>query len=121
MQCHIAVPHGWKNKAFLVNLNDVGPEATCRQEDANEVPAGFKCTETIGLNNPMPPGTQVHIGTPMRNYTNPPYYRGALLKIQAFAPSGSWQPTNCGSVGPPGTGGNDTGWMDGGEGCVNTP
>ena len=25
--CHIAVPHGWKNKALLVNLNDVGPEA----------------------------------------------------------------------------------------------
>ena len=25
--CHVAVPHGWKNKALLVNLNDVGPEA----------------------------------------------------------------------------------------------
>ena len=24
--CHVAVPHGWKNKALLVNLNDVGPE-----------------------------------------------------------------------------------------------
>ena len=25
--CHVAVPHGWKNKALLVNLNDVGAEA----------------------------------------------------------------------------------------------
>jgi hypothetical protein len=25
--CHVAVPHGWKNKALLVNLNDVGEEA----------------------------------------------------------------------------------------------
>jgi hypothetical protein len=27
MWCHVVVPHGWKNKALLVNLNDVGPEA----------------------------------------------------------------------------------------------
>lgn len=25
-QCHVAVPHGWKNKALLVNLNAVGAE-----------------------------------------------------------------------------------------------
>ena len=30
--CHVAVPHGWKNKALLVNLNDVGPEAGPRRQ-----------------------------------------------------------------------------------------
>jgi len=34
--CHIAIPHGWKNKALLVNLNDVGPEADCRSADTND-------------------------------------------------------------------------------------
>jgi hypothetical protein len=27
MRCHIAIPHGWKNKAFLVNKRCVGTEA----------------------------------------------------------------------------------------------
>jgi len=135
MWCHVAVPHGWKNKAFLVNLNDVGPEAICRQEDADDAAAGKKCTETVGLNNPMPYGTQVRNGGAPNpaaphpasggwgevGYTNPPYYRNAILKIENFASSGNWNANNCGSVGSPGNGQNGGcmmgGWMTGTEGC----
>jgi hypothetical protein len=68
--CHVAVPHGWKNKAFLVNLNDVGPEAG------------------------LPPGTQV--ATP---YSQGPYYMNAMLKIRTWKASGQWQETDCGEPG----------------------
>ena len=54
--CHAAVPHGWKNKALLVNLNDVGPEAG------------------------LPAGTQVRNNT-TAGYTNGPYYLNAMLIV----------------------------------------
>ena len=66
-KCHVAVPHGWKNKALLANLNDVGPEA--------------------GL----------AIGTAVAQpYNNQPYYMNAWLKISSFATSGNWTVSNCG-------------------------
>lgn len=68
--CHAAVPHGWKNKALLVNLNDVGPE--------------------VGL----PKGTQIQPA--QRPYNNPPYYLGATNYIINFKPSGSWSKESCG-------------------------
>ncbi len=71
--CHVAIPHGWKNKAFLVNLNDVGPEA--------------------GLS----PGTEVSITGNNSFYNVGPYYQNAKLKIRSFARSGNWSPSNCGS------------------------
>lgn len=69
--CHVAVPHGWKNKALLVNLNDVGPEQ------------GLPANTSI-------PDAQLP-------YNNPPYYANARLKISAsgFAASGNWQKANC--------------------------
>jgi hypothetical protein len=95
--CHVAVPHGWKNKALLVNLNDVGPE--------------------VGL----PPGTQVRNNT-SAPYTNGPYYNGAVLKVRTFATSGNWSDTNCGSVGAPGNGASGRDWMrDSSENCANLP
>jgi hypothetical protein len=54
--CHVAVPHGWKNKAFLVNLNDVGPEAG------------------------LPPGTEVDITSNAQTYSQGPYYMNAKLR-----------------------------------------
>jgi len=69
--CHIAVPHGWKNRGLLVNLSDVGPEAG--------LPAGTNVW-TSSLNN---------VG-----YTNGPYYRKAFLRIVSF-PSGQWTEANC--------------------------
>ncbi len=70
--CHIAVPHGWKNKALLVNLQDVGPEAG--------QPAG-----TVIANNSLP-------------YSNGPYYRNAMLKVKNFRPSGNWEIQACGAT-----------------------
>ncbi|MFQ5431333.1 MAG: hypothetical protein ACE5EN_02350 [Nitrospinota bacterium] len=75
--CHAAVPHGWKNKALLVNLNDVGAEGG------------------------LAPGTHIpdsSIADP-DGYNNPPYYQGARLKIKRFAASGQWQPQYCGDSG----------------------
>ncbi len=107
--CHIAVPHGWKNKVFLVNLNDVGPEAG------------------------LPPGTQVRIGGGggfggggfgggADPYYAGPYYNRAALKVDSFATSGNWTPGNCGSAGPPGNGATGVNWMIGGsEACQNLP
>ena len=88
--CHVAVPHGWKNKALLVNLNDVGPEA--------------------GLG---PEGTEVAINSAGQTYNVGPYYMNAKLKIRSFATSGNWQDSNCGSAnnqqGPDDSVGRD--WM----------
>ncbi|MBC5764034.1 cytochrome c3 family protein [Ramlibacter albus] len=95
--CHVAVPHGWKNKAFLVNLNDVGPEAG------------------------LPAGTQVRLNT-TATYTNGPYYVNAVLKVRTFATSGNWNDTNCGSAGAPGNGQSGRSWMrDSNENCANAP
>ena len=95
--CHVSVPHGWKNKGLLVNLNDVGPE-------------GGQVT-----------GTQVRNNT-TAGYTNGPYYNNALLKIVNFATSGNWEDTNCGSAGAPGNGEIGRDWMrDSSENCENPP
>jgi hypothetical protein len=81
--CHIAVPHGWKNKAFLVNLNDIGEEAghgTLGSGTSREV-------ATSGSNNV---------------YNKQPYYLNAKLKVVTFAQSNKWSDTNCGSSGKAG-------------------
>jgi hypothetical protein len=83
MWCHVAVPHGWKNKALLVNLNDVGPEA--------------------GLGA----GTEISIGSNPDVYNQEPYYLNAKLKVRTFATSGNWQDTNCGSAGSTAPGNDD--------------
>ena len=95
--CHVAVPHGWKNKGFLVNLNDVGAEGG------------------------LPPGTQVRNNT-TAPYNNAPYYLNAVLKVRTFATSGNWSEANCGSVGAPGNGQSGRNWMrDSNENCQNLP
>ncbi len=96
--CHVAVPHGWKNKNFLVNLNDVGPEG------------GFAST-----------GNQVRNNT-TAGYVNGPYYNRAALKVYSFATSGNWQAGNCGSRGSPGNGRTGVSWMvSGSEACSGVP
>jgi cytochrome c554/c'-like protein len=65
--CHVALPHGWKNKAFLVNLNDVGPE----------------CPGT-------PAGTSVG-----NNFTCAPYYINARLRVTSWKKSGRWTAGSC--------------------------
>ena len=73
--CHIAIPHGWKNKVFLVNLNDVGPEGTRGWQ-------GEVRTSSRGGVGP---------------YFDSPYYNRAALKVRDFGHSGQWSPNNCGS------------------------
>lgn len=101
--CHAAVPHGWKNKALLVNLNDVGEEA------------GF-----ASGNREFRSSASAHV------YNQGPYYLNAKLKVRTFATSGNWVDTNCGSNNSAttfGTNANDTqngkDWMK--DVCSNPP
>ena len=102
--CHVAVPHGWKNKALLVNLNDVGEEAG--------QPAGGNREWRMNASG--------------QAFNQEPYYMNAKLKVRTFATSGNWTDTNCGSNNSAllfGTNGNNTGngkdWM--GSVCSNPP
>lgn len=93
--CRVAVPHGWKNKGLLVNLYDVGMEAS------------------------MVPGTEVPLpvngGGVTQPYNNGPYYNGAVNKIVNFATSGQWTVADCGSA----SGQTGLQWMTGS--CNNLP
>ncbi|MDH5324594.1 MAG: hypothetical protein OEZ68_08465 [Gammaproteobacteria bacterium] len=89
--CHVAIPHGWKNKNFLVNLNDVGAESSNGDRGEIAWPAG------------------------RARYVNGPYYNGAVLKIRNFAVSGGWNPVDCGSA----SGAFGVGWMA--ATCANAP
>ena len=91
--CHAAVPHGWKNKALLVNLNDVGPEAG------------------------VAPGTEVNITSDNQTYDQGPYYMNAKLKVLTWRSSGTWQEQDCGSASGQLGFGRD--WM--GAVCSNPP
>ncbi len=79
--CHVAVPHGWKNRSLLVNLNDVGEEAGHAAGSSKEVATN---------------GNGGH-------YLKAPYYLYAKLKISSFGTSGSWSAGNCGSRSKTGT------------------
>ncbi len=104
--CHTAVPHGWKNKNLLVNLEDIGPEAVCRDEDNTVYNLDPPCT----VGQPIAAGTRVgaDIGGGGRGgmgggggsgdstgYNNPPYYINARLRVRNFAKSSSWSASNC--------------------------
>ena len=90
--CHVAIPHGWKNKAFLVNLNDVGPEVG--------LPAGTEvCTGNGGWGggNAQGGGCGGSGGRGTTGFTKGPYYMNAFLKVLNFARSGEWRESDCGS------------------------
>jgi hypothetical protein len=119
--CHVAVPHGWKNKVFLVNLNDVGQEggyATPQQR--RYVGDGTPTVPCGGMGGGGMGGGGVTSCAPA--YVNGPYYNRAALKVVSFAVSGSWQPGNCGSAGLPGNQATGVAWMAGSdEACNNLP
>ncbi len=69
MDCHVALPHGWKNKALLVDLNAVGSE--------------------FGR-------ADVAVTPP---YTERPYYDQARLQVTTFRNSGTWDKASCGASG----------------------
>jgi predicted CXXCH cytochrome family protein len=103
--CHVAIPHGWKNKALLVNLNDVGSEAGVNGVDFNAVNGEV----VISGNNSV--------------FNAEPYYLNAKLKVLNWRTSGTWRDTDCGSEGSNNSGGNNTqtdkDWM--GDVCSNPP
>jgi hypothetical protein len=68
MRCHIAVPHGWKNKAFLVNLNCVGKE-------------GGQASDCVSVSTP---------------FSYSPYYNDARLRVGTWRASGNWTQSSCG-------------------------
>jgi hypothetical protein len=69
-RCHIAVPHGWKNKAFLVNLNCVGKE-------------GGEATDCVNISGSF--------------VTRGPYYVSAFLRIATWRASRAWTEGSCGN------------------------
>jgi len=97
--CHVALPHGWKNKAFLVNLDDIGPEAICRDIDNTYYNISPVCTP----GSPIATGSSINraFGKDGTNtdkntgYNNPPYYVNARLRISSFPASGDWNEGNC--------------------------
>ncbi|WP_455218800.1 hypothetical protein [Kaarinaea lacus] len=109
--CHVAIPHGWKNKNFLVNLNDVGPEG-------GEAP-GTQLRNGAGGGGM---GGMGGGGGATGAFTRGPYYNRAALKIVNFAVSGQWSPNDCGSAGAPGNGAVGVNWMFmSSEACNNLP
>jgi len=109
--CHVAIPHGWKNKVFLVNLNDVGPEG-------NEAP-GTQLRNGAGGGGGMGGGMG---GGGAPAFVRGPYYNRAALKVATFQISGNWVPNACGSVGAPGNGVRGVNWMFmSSEACNNLP
>ena len=102
--CHTGTAHGWKNKDFLVNLNDVGPEVdkaisgTVGGALGGEIAPG---PITLATGQNVPKGTQVPAAmAPVpTGYTNGPYYQGALLYLNSFKASGNWTKADCANSG----------------------
>ncbi|MFQ5470105.1 MAG: hypothetical protein ACE5EH_07325 [Gammaproteobacteria bacterium] len=113
--CHVAVPHGWKNKVFLANLNDVGLEAPLLPGELPDATG----RRQVRNGNPVDPAA----GPTAPRYYNGPYYNGSALKVKYFARSGEWVDANCGSTGAPGNGQVGAAkWMIGNnESCANLP
>jgi hypothetical protein len=95
MRCHIAVPHGWKNKAFLVNLNCTGPEAGRTSCDQTSGYAGV--TDTSG------------------RFTSGPYYEQSFLRVRIWRASGNWTAASCGGNNAKNPSGKS--WMTDGNYC----
>lgn len=68
--CHVAVPHGWKNKALLADLTNLGNE--------------------VGVAE----GTSV-TPTALAGYTKGPYYMNAMLRVTTWRRSGAWTSGDC--------------------------
>ena len=108
--CHTGTAHGWKNKDFLVNLNDIGQELNKTVVSdlfggalGGEIPiSGGSCPPATGgvlcPNEAVTKGTRVPIAMASilsGGYTNGPYYQGALLYINGFKASGTWTKADC--------------------------
>ena len=108
--CHTGTAHGWKNKEFLVNLNDLGPElnlilpngtgpAGALGGEISPTASSCNANTTLCAGDNVPKGTYVpsSMAPVPAGYSNGPYYRGALLGIAAtgFPASGNWTKSDC--------------------------
>jgi Doubled CXXCH motif (Paired_CXXCH_1) len=98
--CHTGTAHGWKNKAFLTNLNDLGPEVLALGGETPPAASGVAAT-TLLAGDPVPKGTKANTSVASGGYSNGPYYRGSMLSIEAtgFKAPGTWVKTDCGTSG----------------------
>jgi hypothetical protein len=87
--CHTGTAHGWKNKAFLVNLYDIGPEVTAIGGEIAPGPVTLSPGQTV------PKGTSAPAPTIPAGYSNGPYYRSALLGVVNFKQSSNWLKADC--------------------------
>ena len=94
--CHTGTAHGWKNKAFLANLSDLGVGEVVGALGGEVSPAG-----TLNPGDPVSVGTSAAAlvdSTFPAGYSNGPYYRGTLLSIPTatgFPVGGAWVKTSC--------------------------
>lgn len=87
--CHTGTAHGWKNKAFLVNLFDLGPEITAL--GGENAPGSI----ILSSGQTVPKGTVAPAIAVPAGYSNGPYYRNALLGVVNFKRSGNWVKSDC--------------------------
>lgn len=107
--CHTGTAHGWKNKAFLTNLNDLGPEILALGGETTTAinASGIPITTTLAAGAPVPKGTKAPaVSVTSGGYSNGPYYRGSLLTIvnngvtaNGFKAPGTWVQADCATSG----------------------
>jgi hypothetical protein len=115
--CHTGTAHGWKNKGFLVNLNDLGPELNKISGGTGGGALGGEqatgpVTLAVGANVPKGTSVPASMAPVPVGYSNGPYYRGALLRINpsfgfgtglvrqgGFPESGNWKKSDCTTAG----------------------
>jgi hypothetical protein len=108
--CHIAIPHGWKNKSFLVNLDDLGPESLCHG-DAIIVGRNTSSTMPDSTSPSCTVGDPIEAGTLMQasHLYLTPYYNRSSLGLSVFRDAGAWDDKDCGNEY---NGSEGEGWMD---------
>ena len=93
--CHTGTAHGWKNKAFLVNLDDLGLELNSTGGAiGGETPGPLLAGAAVPKGSAAPASATSPLAT-AAGYTNGPYYQGAFNRVSQFAASGNWIKTDC--------------------------
>ncbi len=93
--CHTGTSHGWKNKAFLVNLDDLGLELNSTGGAlGGETPGPLLAGAAVAKGTAAPASATSPLAT-ATGYTNGPYYQGAFNRVSQFAASGNWVKTDC--------------------------
>lgn len=105
MWCHAAVPHGYKNKQLLIDINDPDPAYGCIDTNPLNVNAPYDATlDNFGLDfstgtaDPCIKEPYVYFGV-LGTSANGWSATAGTVK-PTWAVSGEWEPTDCGGVNP---------------------